>query len=103
MPASEKKEKEEKEKKTHFGFEEVPWSSKKEKVAEVFHSVASRYDLMNDVMSLGLHRLWKHFALSQTGLKPGDWALDCAGGTGDLAYRLAKQVGSRGRVILSDI
>ncbi len=89
--------------KTHFGFEEVPWSAKKDKVAEVFHSVASRYDLMNDVMSLGLHRLWKHFALSQTGLKPGEWALDCAGGTGDLALGLAGQVGKTGRVILSDI
>jgi demethylmenaquinone methyltransferase / 2-methoxy-6-polyprenyl-1,4-benzoquinol methylase len=88
---------------THFGFEEVPWSHKKEKVAEVFHSVAERYDIMNDVMSMGLHRLWKHFALSQTGLRTGMRALDCAGGTGDLAYGLAKQVGPTGQVILSDI
>src|SRR5271169_6766117 len=90
-------------KKTHFGFEEVDFTEKRSKVAEVFTSVANRYDLMNDLMSFGLHRLWKRFALSQTGLRPGQRALDVAGGTGDLAAGLARQVGPGGRVVLTDI
>jgi demethylmenaquinone methyltransferase/2-methoxy-6-polyprenyl-1,4-benzoquinol methylase len=69
----------------------------------VFDSVADRYDVMNDLMSLGVHRLWKRFTLSQTGLRPGDRALDVAGGTGDLAAGLARQVGPAGLVVLSDI
>ena len=69
----------------------------------VFSSVAGKYDLMNDLMSFGVHRLWKHFTLSLTGLKPGQRALDVAGGTGDLAAGLARQVGKTGQVVLSDI
>ena len=88
---------------THFGFENVPWSEKASRVRGVFDSVASRYDLMNDLMSGGLHRIWKHFTLSQTGLRPGQRALDVAGGTGDLARGMAAQVGERGLVVLSDI
>jgi demethylmenaquinone methyltransferase / 2-methoxy-6-polyprenyl-1,4-benzoquinol methylase len=88
---------------THFGFQEVPIAEKGRRVAEVFTSVASRYDLMNDLMSFGIHRLWKRFTLSQTGLKSGQSALDVAGGTGDLTRGLAKQVGETGRVVLADI
>lgn len=88
---------------THFGFQEVPRRDKAGRVREVFDSVADRYDLMNDVMSGGLHRLWKRFTLARTYLKPGQSALDVAGGTGDLAAGLARQVGVSGRVVLSDI
>ncbi|HET7923220.1 MAG TPA: bifunctional demethylmenaquinone methyltransferase/2-methoxy-6-polyprenyl-1,4-benzoquinol methylase UbiE [Gammaproteobacteria bacterium] len=89
--------------KTHFGFEEVPVADKARRVAGVFSSVAGNYDLMNDLMSFGIHRLWKRFALAQTGLKPGQRALDLAGGTGDLARGLAAQVGETGAVVLADI
>jgi demethylmenaquinone methyltransferase/2-methoxy-6-polyprenyl-1,4-benzoquinol methylase len=88
---------------THFGFENVPRTEKASRVRAVFDSVAPRYDLMNDLMSLGLHRLWKRFALSQTGLRPGQRALDVAGGSGDLAIGLARQVGREGYVCLTDI
>ncbi len=88
---------------THFGFKDVPVNEKARHVADVFHSVASRYDLMNDLMSGGMHRLWKRFAISQTGLRTGQQALDVAGGTGDLTMKMLKQVGSTGRVTLSDI
>ena len=91
------------EKTTHFGFEEVAWSDKAHRVRGVFDSVAHKYDLMNDLMSGGLHRFWKSFALSQTGLRPGQRALDVAGGTGDLSRGMAAQVGERGLVVLSDI
>jgi demethylmenaquinone methyltransferase/2-methoxy-6-polyprenyl-1,4-benzoquinol methylase len=86
-----------------FGFEKVPWAQKAERVRAVFSSVAGKYDLMNDLMSFGVHRLWKHFTLSLTGLKAGQRALDVAGGTGDLAIGLARQVGKTGQVVLSDI
>jgi demethylmenaquinone methyltransferase / 2-methoxy-6-polyprenyl-1,4-benzoquinol methylase len=86
-----------------FGFEKVPWAQKAERVRAVFSSVAGKYDLMNDLMSFGAHRLWKHFTLSLTGLKSGQRALDVAGGTGDLAIGLARQVGKTGQVVLSDI
>jgi demethylmenaquinone methyltransferase/2-methoxy-6-polyprenyl-1,4-benzoquinol methylase len=86
-----------------FGYEQVPWSSKKERVRGVFDSVAPRYDLMNDVMSGGLHRLWKRFAIAKSGLRPGQQALDVAAGSGDLALGLARRVGSSGRVIVTDI
>jgi demethylmenaquinone methyltransferase/2-methoxy-6-polyprenyl-1,4-benzoquinol methylase len=86
-----------------FGFEKVPWSEKAERVRSVFASVAGKYDVMNDLMSFGVHRLWKQFTLSLTGLRPGRHALDVAGGTGDLARGLLKQVGKEGRVVLSDI
>jgi demethylmenaquinone methyltransferase/2-methoxy-6-polyprenyl-1,4-benzoquinol methylase len=86
-----------------FGYERVPWTEKKRRVRGVFDSVASRYDLMNDVMSGGLHRLWKRFALAHTGLRPGQQALDVAAGSGDLALGLARRVGAGGRVLVTDI
>lgn len=88
---------------THFGFEEVRWEDKAKRVRGVFDSVAPKYDLMNDLMSGGMHRLWKQFTLSQTNLRPGQRALDVAGGTGDLARGMAAQVGEQGLVVLSDI
>jgi len=88
---------------TDFGFQRVPWREKARRVRGVFDSVAGNYDLMNDVMSAGTHRLWKRFLLSQTLLRPGQRALDVAGGTGDIARGLAKQVGRDGLVVLSDI
>ena len=89
--------------KTHFGYEQVDVKDKVKKVAGVFHSVADKYDVMNDLMSFGVHRLWKRFTLSQTGLKAGQRALDLAGGTGDLALRMSRMVGASGEVVLSDI
>jgi demethylmenaquinone methyltransferase/2-methoxy-6-polyprenyl-1,4-benzoquinol methylase len=86
-----------------FGFEQVALKDKARRVRGVFDSVADRYDLMNDLMSGGAHRLWKQFALSLTGLKAGDRALDIAGGTGDLAAGLARQTGRTGLVVLADI
>ena len=86
-----------------FGFEAVPWDEKARRVRAVFESVAGNYDLMNDLMSFGVHRLWKRFTIGQTGLRPGQQALDVAGGTGDLARELARQVGDKGKVVLSDI
>ncbi len=86
-----------------FGYERVAAAEKAGRVRAVFDSVASRYDLMNDLMSFGVHRLWKRFLLSQTGLRPGQRALDVAGGTGDVAAGLARQVGASGLVVLSDI
>jgi demethylmenaquinone methyltransferase/2-methoxy-6-polyprenyl-1,4-benzoquinol methylase len=90
-------------KSTHFGFQTVDEAEKAHKVADVFHSVASRYDLMNDLMSGGLHRLWKLFAVEQSGLKPGGRVLDVAGGTADLSRRFARRVGKSGQVVLTDI
>jgi demethylmenaquinone methyltransferase/2-methoxy-6-polyprenyl-1,4-benzoquinol methylase len=88
---------------THFGYKEVPVDEKEEKVKGVFDSVAKNYDIMNDLMSMGAHRLWKKFTLEQTGLREGMQALDVAGGTGDIAKGMAKQVGSSGHVFLTDI
>jgi demethylmenaquinone methyltransferase / 2-methoxy-6-polyprenyl-1,4-benzoquinol methylase len=88
---------------TDFGYQRVPLREKARRVRGVFDSVARNYDLMNDLMSGGAHRLWKRFTLSLTGLRPGQRALDVAGGTGDLAAGLARQVGARGLVVLSDI
>jgi len=88
---------------TDFGYAEVPTADKARRVREVFESVAGKYDLMNDLMSGGVHRLWKRFTLSQTGLRPGQRALDVAGGTGDIAAGMAKQVGDTGLVVLTDI
>jgi demethylmenaquinone methyltransferase / 2-methoxy-6-polyprenyl-1,4-benzoquinol methylase len=88
---------------TDFGYQEVPVAEKAARVRAVFESVAGKYDLMNDLMSGGAHRVWKQFALSQTGLRPGQRALDVAGGTGDLAAGMARQVGSGGLVMLTDI
>jgi demethylmenaquinone methyltransferase/2-methoxy-6-polyprenyl-1,4-benzoquinol methylase len=86
-----------------FGFERVPWGEKKLRVRGVFDSVAPRYDLMNDVMSAGLHRLWKRFTIARTGLLKGQTALDVAAGSGDLAIGLAQRVGPGGRVVVTDI
>ncbi len=88
---------------TDFGFREVPEDEKARRVAGVFESVAARYDLMNDLMSAGLHRLWKRFTVEQSGLRPGQRALDVAGGTADLAIQFARRVGDRGQVVLTDI
>jgi len=88
---------------THFGFKTVNESEKAQKVADVFHSVASRYDLMNDVMSAGMHRLWKIFAIEQSGVREGSRVLDVAGGTADLSLAFAKRVGKSGQVVLTDI
>ena len=88
---------------THFGYTEVDTDQKASKVADVFHSVASRYDLMNDLMSGGIHRVWKRFTIELSGVRTGNAVLDIAGGTGDLAARFADIVGPSGRVVLADI
>ena len=88
---------------THFGYTTVDEQQKVHKVAEVFHSVASKYDVMNDLMSAGLHRVWKKFTIAQAGVRPGFKVLDIAGGTGDLSRAFAKQAGSSGEVWLTDI
>ncbi|ACD30534.1 bifunctional demethylmenaquinone methyltransferase/2-methoxy-6-polyprenyl-1,4-benzoquinol methylase UbiE [Francisella tularensis] len=88
---------------TDFGFTQVPWEEKQKKVAGVFHSVAAKYDLMNDLMSFGIHRIWKKQTIAKSGVRKGDNVLDLAGGTGDLAYKFCQMVGQQGKVILSDI
>lgn len=88
---------------TDFGFEKVPTGEKVRRVGEVFRSVAGKYDLMNDLMSLGLHRLWKIHAINLAQVRRGMHCLDLAAGTGDLAAKLARRVGPEGRVVVSDI
>jgi demethylmenaquinone methyltransferase/2-methoxy-6-polyprenyl-1,4-benzoquinol methylase len=88
---------------THFGFEEVPVREKHRRVAGVFTSVAAKYDVMNDLMSLGIHRVWKRFVVDLAGVRAGERVLDVAGGTGDLVRAFARQVGERGLAVLSDI
>ena len=88
---------------THFGFKTVAEGEKQQKVGEVFHSVAQKYDVMNDVMSAGMHRLWKRFAVDTSGVKAGDSVLDIAGGSGDLSKLFSQKVGANGQVILTDI
>ncbi|SFF51269.1 demethylmenaquinone methyltransferase / 2-methoxy-6-polyprenyl-1,4-benzoquinol methylase [Fontimonas thermophila] len=88
---------------THFGYEQVPVHEKRARVAGVFTSVARRYDLMNDLMSLGIHRLWKRFVIDLAGVRPGERVLDVAGGTGDLVREFARAVGPQGLAVLSDI
>ena len=88
---------------THFGYESVDERDKARRVRGVFDSVASKYDVMNDLMSLGLHRAWKAYAVTVAGLREGERVLDIAGGTGDLARAFARQVGERGLVVLTDI
>ena len=88
---------------THFGFESVSWDEKEKKVGAVFHSVAKNYDLMNDLMSGGIHRLWKQFTIQLSQVRPGNCVLDLAGGSGDLTRLLSKKVGKAGHVILADI
>jgi len=91
------------EKTTHFGYETIDSKEKAGKVADVFHSVADNYDLMNDLMSAGIHRLWKHMTIEMSGIRRGHKVLDIAGGTGDLAAKFSKIVGSEGAVVLADI
>lgn len=88
---------------THFGFQKVKAEDKVRKVAEVFHSVAGKYDLMNDLMSGGVHRLWKMFTVEMAAVRPGQSILDIAGGTGDLSAKFSRLVGETGRVVLADI
>ncbi len=88
---------------THFGFQTVQAEQKVSLVANVFHSVAAKYDVMNDVMSLGIHRLWKRFTIDCSGVRPGHQVLDLAGGTGDITALFSKRVGPTGKVILADI
>ncbi len=88
---------------THFGYQEVPVTDKESHVAKVFDSVASKYDIMNDLMSFGIHRLWKRFTIDKSGVRRGHAVLDIAGGTGDLAKKFARIVGPTGRVVLADI
>lgn len=88
---------------THFGYETVNADDKQSKVADVFHSVAAKYDVMNDLMSFGVHRLWKRFTIDMSGVRPGNTVLDLAGGTGDLTKKFSKIVGPRGKVVLADI
>ena len=88
---------------TDFGYERVPWGEKQRRVRGVFDSVASRYDVMNDVMSLGLHRVWKAYTIAVSGVREGQRVLDIAGGTGDLALAFARKVGTRGEVVHTDI
>ncbi|ACJ21167.1 bifunctional demethylmenaquinone methyltransferase/2-methoxy-6-polyprenyl-1,4-benzoquinol methylase UbiE [Coxiella burnetii] len=91
------------EKSTHFGYQTVPTDQKTDKVKHVFESVAAKYDLMNDLMSLGIHRWWKDFAITQCRLRTGQRILDLAGGTGDLAKRISPLVGDEGEVVIADI
>ncbi|MBP7204263.1 MAG: bifunctional demethylmenaquinone methyltransferase/2-methoxy-6-polyprenyl-1,4-benzoquinol methylase UbiE, partial [Propionivibrio sp.] len=91
------------ESKTHFGFEQVAEAEKARRVAEVFDSVAHRYDIMNDLMSGGMHRLWKSFTIARSGVREGSRVLDVAGGTGDLSLAFARKVGKTGQVWLTDI
>ena len=88
---------------THFGFQTVDKNEKESKVASVFHSVAAQYDVMNDLMSFGIHRLWKRFTIDASGVRPGNKVLDLAGGTGDLTAKFSQLVGREGKVILADI
>lgn len=88
---------------THFGFKDVKVEEKASKVADVFHSVAAKYDVMNDLMSLGVHRIWKRLTIESSGVRPGHKVLDIAGGTGDLTMQFSKRVGDQGEVVLADI
>ena len=88
---------------THFGYQTVDKENKESLVAGVFHSVAQQYDIMNDLMSFGVHRLWKRFTIDASGVRPGNKVLDLAGGTGDLTAKFSQLVGKDGKVILADI
>ncbi len=88
---------------THFGFETIEKEKKVERVADVFHSVAAKYDMMNDLMSMGIHRIWKRFTIDCSGVRAGHKVLDLAGGTGDLTIKFSRLVGDKGQVVLADI
>jgi len=89
--------------KTHFGYQTIDKNQKEKMVAGVFHSVAAKYDVMNDLMSFGIHRLWKRFTIDSSAVRPGNKVLDLAGGTGDLTRKFSEMVGDRGQVVLADI
>lgn len=89
--------------KTHFGYQQVKTEDKVNHVADVFHSVASKYDIMNDLMSMGIHRIWKRFTIELSGVRKGHKVLDLAGGTGDLTMKFSDIVGPEGSVVLADI
>lgn len=91
------------EKSTHFGFQTVAWQDKQKKVADVFQSVADKYDIMNDLMSLGVHRLWKKATIDIANIRSGQRVLDLAGGSGDLTRLASRKVGEQGQVVLADI
>lgn len=88
---------------TYFGSKLIPAEEKKQRVQEIFSSVANKYDLMNDLMSFGIHRLWKRFVAEKTNLKPGDSAIDVCGGTADIAMLMARKVGDKGQIVVYDI
>jgi demethylmenaquinone methyltransferase/2-methoxy-6-polyprenyl-1,4-benzoquinol methylase len=88
---------------THFGYRQVAVDEKEKRVADVFHSVAAKYDVMNDLMSFGIHRIWKRIAIEYSGVRSGQRVLDIAGGTGDLTLRFSRLVGAEGQVVLADI
>ena len=88
---------------THFGYRTVAKDEKADMVADVFHSVAAKYDLMNDLMSFGIHRIWKRFTIDSSGVRRGQRVLDLAGGTGDLTAKFSRLVGETGEVVLADI
>lgn len=88
---------------THFGYKTIESEQKQAMVADVFHSVAAKYDIMNDVMSFGVHRLWKRFTIDASNVRPGNKVLDLAGGTGDLTRKFSQAVGPTGKVVLADI
>lgn len=88
---------------THFGYQQIPTNEKEKHVADVFHSVAAKYDLMNDLMSFGVHRVWKAITIEYSGVRAGQSVLDLAGGTGDLALKFSRLVGDQGQVVLADI
>lgn len=88
---------------THFGFKTVAKGEKQKMVAQVFHSVAAKYDLMNDLLSFGIHRVWKRFTIDCSGVRKGHKVLDLAGGTGDFTAKFSRMVGEKGEVILADI
>lgn len=88
---------------THFGYQTVDTDKKQDMVADVFHSVAAKYDVMNDLMSFGIHRLWKRIAIDMSGVRAGNRVLDLAGGTGDLTKKFSRIVGDQGQVVLADI
>ncbi|MBU2880599.1 bifunctional demethylmenaquinone methyltransferase/2-methoxy-6-polyprenyl-1,4-benzoquinol methylase UbiE [Psychrosphaera sp. B3R10] len=91
------------EEKTHFGYQTVDKNDKQNLVANVFHSVAAKYDIMNDLMSMGIHRVWKRFTIDASAVRPGNKVLDLAGGTGDLTRKFSEIVGENGQVVLADI
>ena len=88
---------------THFGYREVPVDEKADRVADVFHSVAGKYDIMNDLLSMGIHRVWKRFTIDLANLRSGEKVLDLASGTADLAMKMKQKIGDSGEIFVTDI